>query len=282
MASKWAWLGEADNAGKPITQADLKAIEAYADKLFAKVGIDIEFTRHFLDRVNDERNRKQITMAELTRLFKQEYKRWAKPIAQMGPDAEAVMKDMRTDINMPFVLKWNKNTQELDLIAKTVMRKKNFKTPDKEFRVEGMNEDADKWVIYNVKTKKQVGTKTWSTMKGAKAALAKADNADHKVASQLHYIDNIREGVMDYIGRKAKVKVTNGRPKVAEAPKWATCIGQTPEGAWHWLSNETEVETSDSDDYFPNAERTEFAGYKSRGTKEGGVWSLPKKSAGTK
>ena len=35
-----------------ITKNDLNQIEKYADKLFAAVGIDIEFTRHFLDRVN--------------------------------------------------------------------------------------------------------------------------------------------------------------------------------------------------------------------------------------
>ena len=39
-------------------------------------------------------------MSELTRLFKQEFKKWGKPIAQMGPDAEAVMKDLSTDINI--------------------------------------------------------------------------------------------------------------------------------------------------------------------------------------
>ena len=31
---------------------------------------------------------------------------------------------MRTDINMPFALKWD--GKELDLVAKTVMRKSNF------------------------------------------------------------------------------------------------------------------------------------------------------------
>jgi hypothetical protein len=46
----------------------------------------------------------------------------------LGPDAEAVLNDMQTDINMPFVLKWD--GKELDLIAKTVMRKQNFGTPD--------------------------------------------------------------------------------------------------------------------------------------------------------
>ena len=28
-------------------------VEKYLDKVWAKVGIDVEFTRHFMDRVND-------------------------------------------------------------------------------------------------------------------------------------------------------------------------------------------------------------------------------------
>jgi len=121
---------------KQITSSDLEALETFADRIFGKVGIDVEFTRHFLDRVNDKRNGEQITGSELTRLFKQEYKRWGKPIAQMGPDAEAVMKDLATDINMPFALRWDRENDELDLIVKTVMRKKDFKTSNKEFTVE--------------------------------------------------------------------------------------------------------------------------------------------------
>lgn len=111
-----------------ISQRDLDGIEKFADRLFAKVNIDVEFTRHFLDRVNDERNKKQITTAELTRLFKQTYNKHGKKIPQLGPDAEAVLKDMQTDINMPFVLKYDKRNQEFELVAKTVMRKKGFKT----------------------------------------------------------------------------------------------------------------------------------------------------------
>jgi hypothetical protein len=129
---------------KQITSSDLEALETFADRIFAKVGIDVEFTRHFLDRVNDERNGKQITASELTRLFKQEYKRWGQPIAQMGPDAEAVMKDLATDINMPFALRWDKENEELDLIVKTVMRKPDFKTSNREFAIEG-EDDLNEW-----------------------------------------------------------------------------------------------------------------------------------------
>jgi hypothetical protein len=118
-----------------VTSSDLNQIEKYADRLFRKVGIDVEFTRHFVDRVNDERNKKQISVAELVRIFNKAYQKFGKAIARLGPDAEAVMKDMRTDINMPFVLKLMKNGM-LELVAKTIMRKKNFKTSNKTFSVE--------------------------------------------------------------------------------------------------------------------------------------------------
>ncbi len=124
------------NMSEGIQKVDVEQLEKFADRLFGKVGIDVEFTRHFMDRVNDVRNKKPITMSELTRLFKQEYKRWGKPIAQMGPNSQAVMKDLQTNINLPFVLQWDDKNNELDLIAKTVMRKQDFKTPNKEFPVE--------------------------------------------------------------------------------------------------------------------------------------------------
>ena len=117
-----------------ITKNDLDQIEKYADKLFATVGIDIEFTRHFLDRVNDARNKKPINSAELIRLFRLTYKKHGKSIAAMNPDAEAVIHDMETDVNMPFVINVDREGM-LDLVAKTVMRKKDFKTRNKKLEV---------------------------------------------------------------------------------------------------------------------------------------------------
>jgi hypothetical protein len=131
-----AWLHEI--LVEEITKKDLDEVERYADKIFAKVGIDVEFTRHFMDRVNDARNKKPITTSELTRLFKQSFKKYGKKIAQLGPDAEAVINDMKTDVNMPFVL--NLKGQELELVAKTVMRKKDFKTSGPKLSFEGLNE----------------------------------------------------------------------------------------------------------------------------------------------
>ena len=117
-----------------ISKSDLDQVEKYADRLFAAVGIDVEFTRHFHDRVNDERNKKPINQAELVRLFRLTYKKYGKKIAQMNPDAEAVITDMETDVNMPFVINLDKGGM-LDLVAKTVMRKKDFKTSSQKLRV---------------------------------------------------------------------------------------------------------------------------------------------------
>ena len=127
-----------DQHKKPIKKSDLDQLEKFADRLFAAVGIDVEFTRHFLDRVNDARNQVQITSAELTRLFKQSFKKYGKVISKLGPDAEAVITDMRTDINMPFVI--DLKGGQLELIAKTVMRKKGFKTPNPKLAFEGIGE----------------------------------------------------------------------------------------------------------------------------------------------
>ena len=131
-----AWLH--DIILEDITKRDLDQIEKYADKLFGAVGIDVEFTRHFMDRVNDARNKTPITTSELVRLFKQSFKKYGKKIAKLGPDAEAVIKDMKTDINMPFVL--DLKGGELELIAKTVMRKKDFKTSGPKLAFEELSE----------------------------------------------------------------------------------------------------------------------------------------------
>ena len=125
---------QAEEKDARVTQLQLNALEKVLDRVFGNVGIDVEFTRHFLDRVNDARNVKPISIQELGMLFKKEFIKYGKPIAQLGPDAEAVMKDLSSDINIPFALNWN--GKELELIAKTVMRKKNFTTPNKEFAVE--------------------------------------------------------------------------------------------------------------------------------------------------
>lgn len=84
------------------------------------------FLRHFIDRLNDARNGKPITAAELARIFKKEYEQNGQKIAHA--DSEAVMKDLLTSLNIPFVI--NGYGRDKELVAKTVMRKADFKTPN--------------------------------------------------------------------------------------------------------------------------------------------------------
>jgi hypothetical protein len=115
-----------------INQAALNQVEAFADKLWHKLGIDVQFTRHFIERLNDERNGKPITSAELIRLFKKEYETYGQKISKLD-NMEAVLKDLTTELNLPFVIKDTGDGKTL--VAKTVMRKANFRSPDPEFVV---------------------------------------------------------------------------------------------------------------------------------------------------
>jgi hypothetical protein len=121
-------IQEDESNDRPLTQQDLDMLEVKLDELYAKLGIDIEFTKHFFDRVNDPRNKKQITIQELYKLFLEEFKVYGKKIAQAGPDFEAVMNDISTALNVPFVLHWNNQTEKLELVSKTIMRKEPFMT----------------------------------------------------------------------------------------------------------------------------------------------------------
>ena len=117
-----------------ITKQDIRNLEIILDRMFKSLDIDIEFTHHFIDRVNDKRNGKHITIDELQDVFNKTYNKLGNKLSHMK-NIEAVLHDIQNDINVPFVLKYNKNDSILELISKTVMRKKNFKTKNKKYNV---------------------------------------------------------------------------------------------------------------------------------------------------
>lgn len=110
---------------REVTMGELKQLEKYLDSVWKSLGIDVEFTRHFFDRINDPRNKQQITICEIQKLFIDTYKKYGRNIKSLK-GAEAVISDMQTDVNVPFALKYNSRTRDLELVSKTVMRKKNF------------------------------------------------------------------------------------------------------------------------------------------------------------
>lgn len=116
-----------------VSPQQLKDVETFADRLFAKLGIDVSFTGHFIDRMNDERNGKAISPAELVRLFKKEYEKYGKEVKNLDDATEAVFMDLTTDLNLPFVLRDRGRGKQL--VSKTIMRKPDFKTYDTSYKV---------------------------------------------------------------------------------------------------------------------------------------------------
>ncbi len=126
-----------------ITTSELKKLEAYLDGVWKTLNIDVEFSKHFIDRANDERNKKPIEVEELRKLFLDTFKKYGKKFSNMrlnDDELEGILTDMSTKINSPFVLKWDRRNKEFDLVSKTVMRKANFKsnnpTKEKKYTVE--------------------------------------------------------------------------------------------------------------------------------------------------
>ena len=117
-----------------VTQKQLNDLERFADRLLDKFGIDVEFTKHFADRMNDDRNKPAISIAELQRVFKKIAKNKAKNIRQ-NPDIEAVLKDIQADLNLPIVINYDSEKDEYEVVNKTIMRKKNFGTSSKVIKV---------------------------------------------------------------------------------------------------------------------------------------------------
>ena len=114
-----------------IPMADLVKIDKYADKQLNPV--DIVLTdKHFFDRLTDPRNKKEISQAELIGFFKRLGKKKKDFVNFLNLYGQIVAKDNRTNLNIPFMKQANK------VIAKTIMRKDDFKTSDPEYKFESL------------------------------------------------------------------------------------------------------------------------------------------------
>lgn len=113
-----------------IGMRQIREFEKFVDRLFAKFDIDFKFTKHFADRMSDSRNKPCITLKELANFIKKMYARQGKSIKTVA-GAEAVIKDLQTDLNIPVAVDYDARNDEFDVVMKTIMRKKNFTTPNK-------------------------------------------------------------------------------------------------------------------------------------------------------
>jgi len=117
-----------EDAINEIPMGDLQKIDTFADKKLNPM--DVVLTdKHFFDRLNDPRNDKEISSAELIGFFKRLSKKKKDFLDFLDTYNSVVAVDDRTNINIPFMKMSNK------VIAKTVMRKKDFKTTDKKLDI---------------------------------------------------------------------------------------------------------------------------------------------------
>ena len=123
-----------------IPMSDLVKIDQYADKQMNPVDVVITH-KHFFDRLNDPRNVKPISQAELVGFFKRLAKAKEEFLGFLKKYGEIVAKDNRTNINIPFMKQANK------IIGKTIMRKPDFKSSNYKYKFENTNE---KYAIFKI------------------------------------------------------------------------------------------------------------------------------------
>jgi GNAT superfamily N-acetyltransferase/disulfide oxidoreductase YuzD len=115
-----------------ITPQQMKAFEQFVDNMFKKFNMDFDFTKHFRERMSDSRNSPCIDIKELAAMINKIYKKKASGDNTLSKhkDTEIVLKDMQSMLNMPVALEYDRKKDELRVAAKTIMRKRDFSTPN--------------------------------------------------------------------------------------------------------------------------------------------------------
>ena len=106
-----------------LTDPEIKSLENYLDRIFAVLKIDVDFTRHFKDRL---RGREAgVEQEEIRASFNKLLKKYKDDILKKKK-VGVLLKDMSNDINVPFVINQLRDgTFEMDTL--TIMKKRGFK-----------------------------------------------------------------------------------------------------------------------------------------------------------
>lgn len=117
-----------------MTRAQLDRVEDVVNALWKELDVDITFSHHFFTRLNDPRENPQpITPKELITLFLKQYRAHGYEIANYDSGKEAVLTDIVSRLNIPFVV--NDHGRDREIKMKTVRRRPDFYTPDQTFVV---------------------------------------------------------------------------------------------------------------------------------------------------
>lgn len=106
-----------------LNNQEINSLEQYLDKIFAILKIDVEFTRHFKDRLQGRE--KDVSQAEIKDSFNKLLKKYKEDITKKERVGQ-LLKDMSNDVNIPFVItKLKDGSYDMDTL--TIMKKRGFK-----------------------------------------------------------------------------------------------------------------------------------------------------------
>ena len=115
-----------------LSLTTLKHLENYINKLV----LNKESVDYFFEEVNRNRIDRKITNSDIICLFKRTLGQC--DIVFSDSDVQSVILEMETNINMPFLLLSDEEDGGINLVAKTVIRKRGFKSAEQKLRLEDM------------------------------------------------------------------------------------------------------------------------------------------------
>ena len=124
-----------------VPEPEIDKIANYADDVLNPIDIDIP--GHFIDQVNNKRNDPGIKTDELYDFFAK-LSDEKDELAKLLDKGEVVTTDLDTDINIPFVkdIKQSQLRDKVVAVAKTIMRKRDFVTPNEKLTFEQVQGDS--------------------------------------------------------------------------------------------------------------------------------------------
>ena len=110
-----------------VSHNQLANLEKYLDKLFnSEIGVGVDFSRHFMERVNDERTKNKhgsdIKISEIRDVFRKTVNDYKQQLAKLPPKFDAHLVSVSKQLDIPFVIKKDKNG-DLDIVAKTIIKR---------------------------------------------------------------------------------------------------------------------------------------------------------------
>jgi hypothetical protein len=137
MLSYKNFILEFQNSCPLISRSHMDEFEKLVNRLLDRFKIELDFTKHFRERMSDSRNDPCISLQELGAIIHKLYSKYKNGEQSLSKykDTEIVLKDVQSDLNIPVALEYDRKNDKLEITAKTIMRKKKFLSPDPIVRI---------------------------------------------------------------------------------------------------------------------------------------------------